>query len=868
MSEQSFLSKTLTDTVLTRRSFLKWSAALGGTAALAGGLKFGLKAAEAAAENFAGEGAWVSAACWHNCGGRCVNKVLVQDGVVLRQKTDDTHPDDIFFPQQRSCARGHSQRHQVFGADRLKYPMKRAHFEPNGGGDKSLRGRDEWVRISWDEALDLVASEFKRIKETYGNEAFMNPSWGPSRFLSAYGGYVTTWGMVSSGAWPDIQNFMAGNMTGSNDRLDIANHSKLIVLWGNNPIWSKGGNPTYYLREAKKNGAKVIVVDPFYHDTAQTMADEWVPVRPSTDSALLLGMAYYMIKNNLQDQEFLDKYTVGFDRNHMPEGADPRENFKDYVLGTYDDVPKTPEWAAEICGTDPHVIEQLAHQIATIKPMLFSSSLAPARTYMGEQYCQAFMTVGWMTGNVGVPGGAITNNLFNGIDLVRGGYSGVAVIENPVTKTIVWDEAWNAVVTGEYTAGLNTKGTCDIKAIVSFFDPHPWYPMIRAGGNGLNQMPNINKGIEAHRKVEFVVTTDIVLSTRSKYADVVLPGTTPWEKPGELVGVGSVGGFAGNEGVAYYQNVTQPYYEARDEDWINAELAKRLGIDPTLVSPVPLNQQLYNMLAGSTAIKANGVDYEPLLTITQADIDELGAEGTPQTGRITYQEFKKAGVYQVPRSKNDKFTNITLKAFRDNPEANPLGTASGKLQIHSQLLSDKILNHGWTTTPPIAQYRPPFQGYEDTYADWEKKVKGDYPLQLYTIHYGRRSHSVFDNIQQLREAFPQEFMINTLDAKARGIKNGDIVKITSPHGVVIRPAYVSDRIVPGVTTLGEGAWVEKDEDSGIDKAGATNTLCGTTPSGQGVQPWNTLIVQVEKYEGPVQLEPDAKWPQRIPIKEA
>ena len=174
MTEKNFLTKALTDTVLSRRSFLKWSAALGGTAALAGGVKYGLKAAEAAAQAAETEGKWVSVACWHNCGGRCLNTALVKDGVVISQKTDDTHPDSPDYPQQRGCARGRSQRHQVFGADRLKYPMKRKNWEP-GGGKKELRGQDEWVRISWEEALDIVASEIKRIKENYGNEGIFLP---------------------------------------------------------------------------------------------------------------------------------------------------------------------------------------------------------------------------------------------------------------------------------------------------------------------------------------------------------------------------------------------------------------------------------------------------------------------------------------------------------------------------------------------------------------------------------------------------------------------------------------------------------------------------------------------------------------------
>src|SRR5690554_3758930 len=184
---------------MDRRTLLKWSAAVAGGLAV-GSRGFGLVRAEssrAAARSAQGEqGEWITAACWHNCGGRCLNKALVREGVVIRQKTDDTHPDSPDFPQQRGCARGRSQRKQVFGADRLKYPMKRKHWEP-GGGRRELRGRDEWVRISWDEALDLVAGELKRIKETYGNKSIL----GTSRLLNYYGGGLVRWGSSSSGAW-------------------------------------------------------------------------------------------------------------------------------------------------------------------------------------------------------------------------------------------------------------------------------------------------------------------------------------------------------------------------------------------------------------------------------------------------------------------------------------------------------------------------------------------------------------------------------------------------------------------------------------------------------------------------------------------
>ncbi len=865
MSNMDFLKKTLTDTVVTRRSFLKWSAALGGTAALAGGLNFGLKKIEevAAASRAADGGKWVTAACWHNCGGRCVIKANVVDGVVTRVKTDDTHEDSPNYPQQRGCVRGRAQRKQIFGVDRLKYPMKRKNWEP-GGGNKELRGKDEWVRISWDEALDLVAGEIKRIKDTYGNASIL--SQRQSRLLAAYGGHMTMWGTTSDGAWPQpnikMQGGGGGTAASSNNRLDLLK-SKLIVLWGANPIWSSGGSPTYNYLQAKKAGAKFIFVDPYYNDSAMILADEWIPVRPSTDTALLIGMAYHMITNNLQDQAFLDTYTVGFDAEHMPADIDPKESFKDYVLGTYDGVPKTPEWASAICGTPPETIRHFAQEIAVTKPMTFQSSCATARTYLGEQFAQAFLTVGWMTGNVGLPGASVgdarhNRSSYGGMTLVKAGSAKVEGLPNPLFAQptfpgpdpfntewfgIVHDQVWDAVMTGKYTAGVRGELNCDIKMISHI-----------GLGAALNQTPNMKRGIEAHRKVEFVVTASHFFTTNAMYSDIVLPATTEWERYGGMT--------SGNpEMQIFYSQVVEPMYEAKDDIWIELELAKRLGVDKALVQPISVKQQVFNIVAGATVIKDDASDYEPLVTITEADIAELGVEGVPQQGRISFRDFKEQGVYQVPRSPDDKFNAIAKKGFRADPVANPLKTVSGKLEIHCQALSDQIKAYGFNELAPIPKYTAPLLGVEATFADFENKVKGDYPLQLYTIHYMRRSHSTLDNVPWLREAFPQEFMMNPLDAAERGIENGDTVKITSAYGAVLRPAYVTERIMPGVVTLGEGAWVDIDEATGLDKAGAVNFLAGGNPTGQGTQPYNTGVVQVEKYDQP--LAADYKWPQRI-----
>jgi anaerobic dimethyl sulfoxide reductase subunit A len=449
-------------------------------------------------------------------------------------------------------------------------------------------------------------------------------------------------------------------------------------------------------------------------------------------------------------------------------------------------------------------------------------------------------------GGSGVPG--IANPLSGGVSL---GY-GFGNPENTEFLGCAYEEMWDAVLTGEWTATVRGKQPCDLKLL--------WIVRSGSGANSLNQVSGINKGIDAFRKVEFVATNDIVLSSVSKYADVVLPATSMWEK--------EYGNFIrGNpEMIIYSSQITPPLYEARDEAWMERELAARLGIDPDEVHPVSHKEQIFNQMYGATVITEDGSGYEPLITFTASDISEWGVEAEPQQGVISMQEFMERGIYQVPRAVGDSHGHIGGKAFRDDPEANPVGTASGKLEIHCQALADKIAAYGFDTIAPIAQYREVVEGIEEAYDDWDGRVRGEYPLQLFTQHSYRRSHSVFDNIPQLREAFPQEFIMNPIDAKARGLKQGDTVLVTSRHGKVLRPLVLSERIMPGVVNLMEGAWVEKDDETGIDMAGATNSLNGARGTGQGQEPWNSCTVKVEKWTGEP-IAPDKTWPRRIPIKE-
>ena len=402
---------------------------------------------------------------------------------------------------------------------------------------------------------------------------------------------------------------------------------------------------------------------------------------------------------------------------------------------------------------------------------------------------------------------------------------------------------WEAILSGKYTAGYKKKKDINIQLIYHGYS------------SVLQTRSAMTKGIEAHRKVECVVCHSHFLTTNAKYADIILPATTEWEREGGF-------GTGNREILIHWTRVTPPRFEARHDQWMAVEIGKRLGLKAEDIYPISEKQQVFNQLAGATVIKEDGSGMETLLTITAADITEMGVQGKPQQGMISLREFREKGIYQVERKPGDKFGYIGYEKFRQDPAANPIKTASGKLEIHSGALAELIKNYGFTEIKPIPTYNKATEGYEDTFKDWKAKVKGDYPLQVVNPHYFRRSHGIFDNIPQLREAFPNPVFVSTKDAGERGIKTGDTVLLKSRHGKTLRTAQVTERLMPGIVGLPHGAWVEMDEKSGVDKAGADNILTGPIATGQGIGGWNTCNIQMEKWTGEAMV-PDVKWPQRI-----
>ena len=270
----------------------------------------------------------------------------------------------------------------------------------------------------------------------------------------------------------------------------------------------------------------------------------------------VVGDGYVLITEDspqlpLIDWDFLNNYTVGFDADHMPEGADVRENFKDYVLGTYDGIPKTPEWASEICGVSPQKIRSFAIEYATTKPTAIICGGSTTRSHRAEHTAQAYITLACMTGNIGIPGAGVGLSVHNragnaGPPLVRAGSSGVPSIDNPLKDVrINQNELWEACLSGKYTAGKDDIRNIDIRMV--YFE----------GMSVLNQKPGAVKGIKAMReKFEFVVTNAYNLTTQAKFSDIVLPVTTPWEKFGSF-------GSGNREALFYYTKAIEPWYNQK-----------------------------------------------------------------------------------------------------------------------------------------------------------------------------------------------------------------------------------------------------------------------------------------------------------------
>ena len=787
----------------SRREFLKLCTFLGGGVLLSGGLLScleGNKDIPVEILEQKGDVTIVRAGCpAHNCGGRCVLKLHVKNNKIIRIETDDRENDTLADPQLRACIRGRSYRRRQYHPDRLKYPMKRV----------GERGEGKFEPVSWKEALDLLANQIKRVRDKYGNSSILVPYGTGSynqlngrqtaaRFMNLIGGSL---GFYNSYSWACISKatpYVYGTSVTGNQRQDWIN-SKYIIMWGWNPAEMRDGtNSEFFIKKARENGAKVICIDPRMSMSAVALADEWIPIRPGTDVAMMSAMAYTIIKNDLHDKNFIKKCCVGFDKSQMPNGCEDEESYSDYILGTTDGIPKTTKWAEKICGVPAETIERIALEYATQKPSVLYQGYGMQRRAYGEQVVIAGCALPAITGNVGVSGGWAGGLALQADD--GGPFWNVFPTGSNTVKARIPVFLWTeAILRGKkmgYEDGVRGVEKLDnnIKLIWNV-----------ASNILINQHADTNRSAKILKDtnlVEFIAVQDQFMTPSAKFADLVLPVCTQMEM------WGLEDGWKYGDEVIIMPKVHEPPYQTKSDYQICAELADRFGVKEEFTQ--------------------NRTEREWI----EWAVERYKNTRFPNIPNLDKLEQKNTGVYSKPIDK----PAIAFENFRKSPEKYPLKTPSGKVELFSKTLLDMGKPD---TIPAVPKY---IQEWESPFGEESKK----FPLQALGHHYMARVHSTHDGIDWLDEAFPQRIFINPIDAKNRGIQNGDEVLIYNNRGKIRIPCRITPKIMPGVVNIPQGAWWNPDHE-GVDRRGNINVLTSHqwTPLAYG-NAQHTIMVEVEK----------------------
>jgi anaerobic dimethyl sulfoxide reductase subunit A len=742
----------------------------------------------------------VRAACpGHNCGGRCLLKMHISNGRITRIETDDRPGDTLEDPQLRACIRGRAYRRRQYHPDRLKYPMKRT----------GERGEGKFERISWDEAFDLLASEIKRVRNKYGNSALLVPYGTGSynqingrqtaaRLINMLGGSL---GYYNSYSWACISRatpYVYGTSVTGNQRQDWVN-SKYIIMWGWNPAEMRDGtNSEFFIKKARENGAKVICIDPRMSMSAVALADEWIPIRPGTDVAMMSAMAYTIITEDLHDKDFIRRCCVGFDNTQMPAGCEDKESYSDYILGLKDGIPKTPQWAEEICSVPAETIARIARDYATHKPAVLYQGYGMQRRAYGEQVVIAGCALPAITGNVGIPGGWAGGLALQADD---GGpfWNVFPTGRNPVQTSIpvfLWTEA---ILRGtEMGPEDGVRGAEKLDNNIKLI----WNV---ASNILINQHADTNRSAKILKDtslVEFIAVQDQFMTPTAKFADLLLPVCT------QLETWGLQDGWKYGDEVIMGTKVQEPSHETKSDYLICAELADRFGIREAYTENRTEKQWIEWALERYRATRF-------------PDIPDLETLVEKNEGVFTRKVDKPA---------------VAFMNFRKEPENHPLNTPSGKVELFSKTLLDMGKPE---TIPAVPKY---IQEWESPFGEEAKS----FPLQALGHHYMSRVHSTHDGIDWLEEAFPQRVFINPIDAEKRGIKDGEEVLIYNDRGKIMMPCRLTPKIMPGVVNIPQGAWWTPDK-NGIDRRGNINVLTSHrwTPLAFG-NAQHTIMVEVEK----------------------
>lgn len=702
-------------------------------------------------------------------------------------------------------------------ARRIAQPMVRAGWlSARERSDRTGRGRDEFVPVSWEEAARLVASEIGRVREVHGNASIFGGSYGwtsagrfhhaasqVKRMLNLVGGYTGHRDTYSIGAGAVLARHVMGNdadYVGRGSSLDsISNNTGLLLVFGaltprtaQNEAGGMGRHTLeLHLRQLMERGARVILISPRRDDIPSWVNAEWWPILPGTDAALVLGLAGELVACGRQDDDFLRRCCSGSDR------------FLAYVRGDTDGIPKSAEWAAQITGLDATKIRSMARQLPDFRTFI-SMSWSLQRAVYGEQPWWAAIALASMIGQIGLPGG--------GVGFGYGSLGGVGATV-PLAQAPALSQGRSAcrsfIPVARIADMLLNPG-----APFTYEGDKFNFPDVRlvywAGGNPFHHHQDLNRLAKAWEQPETIVVQEPLWTPTARRADIVLPANTSLER--NDIGAGSRSEYF----IAMQQAVPSLGHSRSDYD-IARHIANELGVEEAFSE-------------GRDEMEWLGHLYD---SSAQAALERL------QVKLPSFSEFWMRGYTKVPQQEG----YVHLAKFREDPAGNPMRTESGRIV----LFSEKLESLAYPDCPPHPSWLEP--------AEWGQGGDSKFPFRLLSPQPQSRLHSQIDygSLSQASKVAGREAVtIHPADAAQLGLQSGDVARLWNNRGQCLAGVHVSDDVRTGVVTLPTGAWYEPTQANGsvLEVAGNPNVLTPDVASSafSGGCSAHTCRVAIERFE--------------------
>ncbi|NOH83193.1 trimethylamine-N-oxide reductase TorA [Vibrio sp. 03-59-1] len=726
----------------------------------------------------------------------------------------------------------------IYSPSRVRYPMVRLDWLKKHKYSGETRGNNRFVRVTWDEALDLFYRELERVQKDYGPWALHAGQTGwrqtgqfhsctshMQRSVGMHGNFITKVGDYSTGAGQTILPYVLGSTevyAQGTSWSEILENSDNIVLWATDPVknlqvgWNCATHEAFpYLEQLKDKVAKgeinVLSVDPVKNKTQRYLNNDHMYINPQTDVAFMMAVAHVLYNEDLYDKKFIETYCLGFD------------DFIDYVKGeTKDKIEKTPEWAAEICGVDADKIREFARMLVNGRTQLLFGWCIQRQEH-GEQPYWAGAVVAAMVGQIGLPGGGISyGHHYSGIGVPSTGFAAPGGFPRNVDQgqKPKWDNNdfngySKTIPVARWIDCLLEPGK-EIRYNGSKVKLPDYKMMVISGNNPWHHHQDRNRMKQAFQKLQTVVTVDFAWTATCRFSDIVLPACTQFERND----IDVYGSYSGR-GLLAMHKLVDPLFQSRTDFEIFTELSRRFG-----------RHKEYT----------RGMDEMEWVRSLYSDCRDAnkGKFDMPE-----FDEFWEKGVLDFGTGK----PWVRHADFRQDPEINALGTPSGFIEISSRTIDRMGYEH--------------CQGHPMWFEKTERSHGGPgskkHPFWLQSCHPDKRLHSQMCESEDFRATYSvqgrEPVYINPVDAKAKGIKDGDLVRVFNDRGQLMAGAVISESFPRGVIRIEEGAWYGplNEKPGAICTYGDPNTLTldlGSSELAQATSA-NTCIVDFEKFKGKV-----------------